>query len=249
VEKGKSQEIEKAAETGKSSTHTTEPDTEQLILNAARTVFRRAGFGGARMQEIADEAGISKPALHYYFRSKEKLFQQVFEADFEKYMTPIMTVLRDPETELEKKIPTFVASFIDTLVEHPVLPLFIMHELANNPDRISHFMITRFAGASGQSDRLRRHAFGAMVLQISKGVDKGIYHPVDPVQFILSLIGMCVYPFIARPLISKLLDVTDEQYRGIMQERKQEVIESAFRILYKDHDSLPSAGMEQEKKD
>ncbi len=212
--------------------------TEQKILDAARHVFRRAGFGGARMQEIADQADISKPALHYYFRSKEKLFQQVFETDFERYMAPLGIIIRDPGMDLEKRIRTFVSSYIETLAEHPILPLFIMHELANNPDRISEFVVNRLLSGNSDQEHPERQGFGIFVNQISEGVQSGSFHPVDPVQYILSLLGMCVYPFIARPMIKKLLQLPEDRYRQMMLDRRQEVITYALRILVRDQNRL-----------
>ena len=106
-------------------------ETEQKIFEAARDVFHRRGFDGARMQEIADKAKINKALLHYYYRSKDKLFEAVFREAL-KRIGPIMFEALDREIPLEKKLKMFVSNYIDLVTKHPFIPGFIMHEMHTN---------------------------------------------------------------------------------------------------------------------
>lgn len=218
-----------------------EKQAEQKILNAARSVFQRSGLSGARMQQIADEAGINKAALHYYFRSKEKLFQSVFQEDFERFMIPLSSILfRDTELTVEERITTFVKAFIRTLIENPHLPLFVIHEISRSPDRLLMLVDGRTDATPGEGDdqdvqSRNKQYTDVFIRQIREGIEEGKYNEVVPEQYIISLVGMCVYPFIARPIIRHWLNQDDEQYRAFLEERQEEVIDYAFRILMKDH--------------
>src|SRR5690606_40702738 len=107
--------------------------TEEKIFEAAFKVFQSKGFTGARMQEIADEAGINKAMLHYFFRSKEKLFEAVFMKAFGK-LAPQINEIFNSDDDLFEKIRKFTASYITFVIEYPFLPQFIIQEMNNNPD-------------------------------------------------------------------------------------------------------------------
>ncbi len=240
--------------------------TEQLILDAARRVFQRSGYGGARMQEIADEAKISKASLHYYYRSKDKLFHTVFREDIRLFLVPLVGILRDPALTLDVRMRTFVGSYIRTLLDNPGLPLFIMQELSSNPDRLITLLEETVPGVGNRSvddksdsdvpyrasssnkpssseppGNLRREAgvdeiplFAVFIRQIEDGMETGKCRRVDPEQFILSMISMCIFPFIGRPLIMLLLKKDKHQYRDFLMRREEEILEYLSRILYTD---------------
>ncbi len=214
-----------------------EKQTGQIIMEAARKVFQKSGLGGARMQQIADEAGINKASLHYYYRSKDKLFQAVFQEDFQRFMIPLSGILfRETELTVEERITTFVRSFLRTLIDNPHLPLFVIHELNRNPDRLLE-MVQRGSAVTGEGDGLdyNKTEPDLIIRQIRDGIEKGQYHKVIPEQFVISIIGMCVYPSIARPIIRHWLRKDDDQYNEFLKERESEVIDYAFRILIKDY--------------
>src|ERR1700748_1771748 len=110
--------------------------TEEKIWDAARKVFIAKGMAGARMQDIADEAGINKALVHYYFESKEKLFTLVFEQEFKKLFTSLATVIA-PALTLFKKIEQIVLLDMDRLTKFPDLPLFVINEAGRNTSIIS----------------------------------------------------------------------------------------------------------------
>ena len=109
-------------------------NTENQILIAAREVFILKGFEGARMQEIADHAGINKALLHYYFRSKEKLFDAVF-SEIAANLFPAMKQVIEAELGMKEKITFFIKMYLKTLLENPFIPAFIINTLNSNPAR------------------------------------------------------------------------------------------------------------------
>uniref|UniRef100_UPI002600CD9D TetR/AcrR family transcriptional regulator n=1 Tax=uncultured Chitinophaga sp. TaxID=339340 RepID=UPI002600CD9D len=81
----------------------TASNTEQLIIAAAKKIFFQKGLSGARMQDIADEAGINKAMLHYYYRSKDKLFDMVFQSAMGEMMVDIKAIL-EKDASLQEKL-------------------------------------------------------------------------------------------------------------------------------------------------
>uniref|UniRef100_A4SEG4 Transcriptional regulator, TetR family n=1 Tax=Chlorobium phaeovibrioides (strain DSM 265 / 1930) TaxID=290318 RepID=A4SEG4_CHLPM len=116
-----------------------EPETERRILQSAEKVFYRQGYDGARMQEIADEAGINKALLHYYFRSKERLFDAVFSDAVMRLVPPVFAVMNS-NSPLMDKVRAFVDAYFNTVVNNPFLPGFVVHEMHRNPSRFSEII-------------------------------------------------------------------------------------------------------------
>ncbi len=190
---------------------TQETDTEQLILNAAKNVFFRKGYDGARMQEIADEAGMNKALLHYYFRSKDKLFEAIFNSAFQQFIPHIVEHMSS-DVSFEEKIEGFVENYLNVLTKIPQLPNFVLTEINRNPDKIVEMF-----------DKLGLKP--SIVLQgIQKDMEEGKIRPINPKHLIINIIALCVFPFAARPLMQIILFENDaEKYNAFLEERKKEV--------------------------
>lgn len=188
-----------------------EKNTEEIILDAAKKVFLHRGFDGARMQEIADEAGINKALLHYYFRSKEKLFDAIFVTAFSQFLPRVSETMMSEKPFFEK-IQIFVGHYVQMLMENPHLPVFILNELSRNPERIVSFFKT--AGVSPE----------ILGKEIQKNVKAGIIRPIDPRSLVVNLISLCAFPFAGKPLIkAALFDNNEELYQQFLLKRKTEV--------------------------
>jgi TetR/AcrR family transcriptional regulator len=182
--------------------------TEKTILEAAKKVFLDKGFDGARMQNIADEAGMNKALLHYYFRSKDKLFDAIFEDAFMQFFPSISRILMS-DMALNDKIRAFVGNYIDMLLNNPHLPIFIIRELQRSPEKIVS-MLKR----SGIDPRITA---GKLENEVHDG--KIISIPVA--HLIVNMIGLCVFPFIGRPIIEGFIfNNSAEEYQKFLQERK-----------------------------
>ena len=182
--------------------------TEEKILEAAKKVFLKKGMYGARMQEIADEAGINKALLHYYFRSKDKLFESIFEEAFQEFVPKAFNVLRS-EIPFEEKIAGFVSNYIDMVLENPFMPIFIINEINQNPERM--IPITRLMQVLKES----------VFKEMQEKAQSGVYRNVDPLQLFSSIISMTLFPFLARPLIQGAFGYDDHQFRNFIEERKR----------------------------
>ncbi len=185
-----------------------EDTTEEKILAAAKHVFIKKGMYGARMQEIADTAGINKALLHYYFRSKNKLFDAIFQKAFQE-LAPKTSGIFKGSLPLEEKIRLFVANYIDTISLNPFLPLFIINEISQNPDRLKN--ISGFMG--GILEMLSK--------EIAIKVKAGEYQEIDPVHLLINIISMTLFPILAKPIIQGVFHYSDEKFNEFLEERKQ----------------------------
>ena len=166
--------------------------TQEIIFEAAKRVFIERGFDGARMQQIADEAGINKALLHYYYRSKDKLFDAIFAEAFMKFLPNISQIMMSDEC-FEKKIRLVISHYTDMLMENPHLPLFIMHEIQRKPD-----MIVKILRSSGINPAV-------VAVQLQKEAKEGKIRDIALPHLMTNIIGMCILPFIGRPILECLL--------------------------------------------
>lgn len=185
--------------------------TEDQILNAAEKVFQKKGMDGARMQEIANEAGINKAMLHYYFRSKRFLFEAVFIKAFSIIAPEINRVIND-DIPLFEKITKFTHSYINFIQKHPYLPNFIIQELNRDSD-----FITVLQAKEGFPDFQKFHG------QVEREVQEGKIRPIKAEQLFIHLLSLNIFPFLAAPLFKGFLKINEETYEDLMEERKEEI--------------------------
>jgi len=183
-------------------------NTRERILVEARVIFQRKGLAGARMQEIADAVGINKAMLHYYFDSKERLFSAIFEEAATKLLTVINRVL-EADLPLADKLRTFVHDYLDLLLAHPHIPLFILSETHQNPER-AHYLASTV--------HLNR-----FTEQIEGEVRVGRIRPTDPQRLLMDLLSLCVFPFAARPMMQGVFGLNDQGFIEMINRRKAEI--------------------------
>ena len=188
--------------------------TEKKILDAARDVFIRKGMDGARMQEIADEAGINKSLLHYYFRSKQKLFEAIFRDAFGLLIPELMKIFRE-EGPLLSKVDRVVDRYITVMSNNPFLPQFLIGEINRDPDKF-----VRILHDSGIDPKFLQEV-------IDKEVKAGNINPIKAADLIPNMIGMVIMPFAGRPLFQTIFFHGDtEEYNEYLNERRKTI--SAF---------------------
>src|SRR4051812_12492809 len=156
-------------------------DAEARILDAAHLVFVRHGTAGARMQEIADEAGVNKALLHYYFRSKERLAAAVFER-VARGLFARLGMVAMANVDLETKVRRMIATYLDELSQTPYAPGYLICEMTQNPDRATQLL--RMTGAP-RGDGTPEVAFlGAPPPQIQERAPGGKRRATAPRQFV-----------------------------------------------------------------
>ncbi|UYQ94374.1 TetR/AcrR family transcriptional regulator [Chitinophaga horti] len=189
-------------------------NTEQQIIAAAKKIFFQRGMSGARMQDIADEAGINKALLHYYFRSKDKLFDMVFEDAIGEMFSNIKAS-QQQDLPLDQKIAVLVNSYINVISKNPYLPQFILHEVNQQPER----MVKRMTGGPNFPE------IKSFFKDIQAGAKKGFIRKVDPLQLVISVLSMCIFPFVARPMIQGIFEMDNKQFNRFIEERRTFIVD------------------------
>jgi AcrR family transcriptional regulator len=186
-------------------------NTEEQILIAAKNVFQEKGMDGARMQEIADNAGINKSMLHYYYRSKQLLFEAVFQNAF-SLLAPQLNAILNDNSSIEEKIKSFTSNYISFIIKHPYLPGFIIQELNRNQD-----FILKLKDNKGfpNLDKFKK--------QVDEEVEKGIIKPISAEQLFINILALNIFPFVAKPLIMAFTNTDNKSYKKLMEQRKTEV--------------------------
>ncbi|WP_297703718.1 TetR/AcrR family transcriptional regulator [uncultured Eudoraea sp.] len=186
-------------------------NTEHIILKAAKRVFQNKGMDGARMQEIADEAKINKAMLHYYYRSKQLLFEAVFNNAF-MLLAPQLNAILNDESSVEEKIRNFTTNYISFISKHPYLPTFIIQELNRNPD-----FVLKMKDKKGfpNIEKFKK--------EINVEIQKGILKPIKGEQLFINIMALNIFPFVAAPLIKAFVNIDDKGYKQLVEDRKTEV--------------------------
>lgn len=183
--------------------------TEERILQAAQKLFTQKGFAATRTRDIAAEAGINLALLNYYFRSKEKLFDLVMLGNVKQFMMAVAGIMSDDSTSLEKKIEQFAATYIDSLSGNPDIPLFIMNAIQHHPEKLVEQLEMR--------SRLMQSSF---VKQVQEAAKAGRLTVENPAHFIMNMLALVVFPFVANPMLHSVGIVDKNQFAKLMQERK-----------------------------
>jgi TetR/AcrR family transcriptional regulator len=194
------------------------PDAEARILEAARSVFIRRGTAGARMQEIAAEAGVNQALLHYYFRSKDQLSAAVFEQMASRLFPTLMQTLVT-DASIAEKVERIVALYHENLAKNPFLPGYVIAELQHHPERIESLLAK--VGGGKDPRQVILPVFVRLGEQIEAEVRAGRMRPIGPRQFVVNLVSLCIFPFAARPLLSMMLSLDDDAFPAFIDERRR----------------------------
>jgi TetR/AcrR family transcriptional regulator len=186
--------------------------TETLIRQAAKKVFTERGLTGARMQDIADEAGINRALLHYYFRSKEKLFELIFDEAFNCFLGTVQPIVFARITFFEK-IERLVEAEIDYVEAQPFNPLFILNEMSQNPNMCQKKNLSKkYASFLEQ-----------LAVLLEEEHEAGRVVKIEAEQLFLNIISLIIFPFVAKEYVQHAFGYDEGQYRQLLQSRKKEV--------------------------
>ncbi|MDD2565085.1 MAG: TetR family transcriptional regulator [Salinivirgaceae bacterium] len=183
--------------------------TEEKIKNAARHVFHIKGYAGTRTRDIAEEAGINLALLNYYFRSKEKLFEIVMMETLRDFLQSLTSVFNDMESSFETKLEMVVNNYITLLVKEPEIPLFILSELRRNPTHLLQKMNVK--------EIIMQSYFVKQLLEV---MEQNKMAQKDLLHLIINIIGMTIFPFVAKPIFQSIGEISNEQFSAMMEERK-----------------------------
>ena len=179
--------------------------TEEKIKEAARKVFMRKGFSATRTRDIAEEAGINLALLNYYFRSKQKLFDEVMREKIQSLLKTIIPVLQDSSTTLDEKVRLIVVNYMKVLTKNNDLPIFVLNELRK--DNVSFISKLPVGKAILQT---------SFILQLKQRKKN-----IDPVHFLVSMLGLIVFPFVAKPILTQSGMISEKKFQSLILERER----------------------------
>jgi TetR/AcrR family transcriptional regulator len=184
--------------------------TEEKIFDAATDVFIEKGMDGARMQDIANHAGINKALLHYYYRTKDRLFNAVFEKIAGNMFAKFAPVF-DINLSLEDKIRFFFREHIAFMQKNPRLPAFLLNEFHRNPERIRKLI---------QNIDINK-LWTTLEAQHKEELKRYNITKENIPQFMTTVAGMSVFPFVAKPVIAGLMGKMGYNFDNYIEERKE----------------------------
>lgn len=198
-------------------------NTKDKILTAATKVFHKKGFGGARMQEIADRAKVNKAALHYYFTSKEKLFEIVLINSFKDLFISFEDII-EQQISLMEKLNLLIDNYIEFIKENRQNFKFVICSLEKNK-KLLQDNIAESAINSGFFEQIYQ--------EIQTKVEEGKLKPVNPRHLIVNLVSMCILPFLAEPILKKVNEFSKTEMENFLTEHGNTVKEFAKNALQK----------------
>jgi TetR/AcrR family transcriptional regulator len=192
-------------------------DTEQLIKETAKRVFFAEGKLHATTQEIADAAGINRASIHYYFRSRQKLFDTVFIEATTEMRSKIQSIMQGGFS-FRERTEKFIETFIEKSLKHPYLEMFIATEINTNPEIQLHVL-----KPGNDKERMEQ-----LENDIKNAVAEGHMKPITPHHFIISMMSLCSFPFLGRDIIKNAFSINDQEYKKLIAERKDVIIKLLF---------------------
>ncbi|MDR2564094.1 MAG: TetR/AcrR family transcriptional regulator [Prevotellaceae bacterium] len=194
-------------------------EVQSKIAKTARELFVKKGFKATTVRDIATESGVNVAMVNYYFNSKSELFDSIFEEAF-NMMSEKIFYLMDSELPFFELIRQWIYSYYDMLMEYPDLPLFVMNELSTNPNTL---------------DKCFHSNPYLLYLKISKRIKKevtrGTIRPVNVPDLLLNIISLSIFPFAARPMAGKLLNLSDEQYMEMIDHHREYVVNFVIKAI------------------
>jgi len=193
-----------------------EAQTEKLIKEKAKILFFQKGFLNATTQEIADEAGVNRALIHYYFRSRELMLEALLDETLQEKRDRVRSVLTS-DLPFREKIANYIDTIVDYGLKYPYLDNFIISETARRPEKVKLFCAKdRF-----RSSDLIREA-------LDHEIKKGKIAPISAEHFMVNLISLCNYPLLAKSVIQTIHGLTDTAYRKFLLERKHIIFRTIF---------------------
>ena len=199
--------------------HLEKAETEERIFKAALNVFAIKGKAGARMQEIADEAGINKAMLHYYFRSKEKLYEAVFEYVFQRFATQQIRSTLEHAKTYKDTLRAFINGFIDAHQNDQAVIRLMANENLDGGTTMGKIIAHQNHKASPPSTLIRKTI---------EAIERGEIRAVDPHHMVLTILSSCMFFFIWAPTIKVKFPDAARDWDGFVEARKEHIFEMLY---------------------
>lgn len=198
---------------------------ENRILEAAKQVFIRKGYEATKMSDVATEAGIGRTALHYYYRTKDMLFDAIFDQLMDSLL-PDLGVIIDENLPFLEKLPKIIERYVNTLQKNPLFPIFVINELQRDPEHIYRSVLKDLPRVE---PIMRLHA------QLMDEMERGLIKKMPLYYMATTLISLLVFPLLVRnPVTVLFMNGDPGKYDEFLQERIPFVTDIMIRLLTPD---------------
>jgi AcrR family transcriptional regulator len=196
--------------------------TKQAIINAAEDEFIAKGYNGAKTTEIAKRAGVNHAMLHYYFETKEKLFNMVFQEKV-RFLADSFYSTLDCGLPLFERLKIGIEAHFDIMSQNPRLPSFIYNEISTNPARKDLFVKALAPKLQKIIEDLRQ--------LMKPEIEKGNIRNIEPIDIIINILSLNIFPFLGDPLFSALNEEMGIDHQNLLKHRKENNVELIFNSL------------------
>jgi len=200
-------------------------NTEQLILEAAVKEFAIKGFDGARTTAIASAAGVTHAMLHYYFRSKENLFERIFKDKIRFLITIVFGIMNDSSKDIITRIKHGISRHFDFLLENPELPLFFVNTMSSRPEL--------FTRVKNELQTEARHQLQTLQTEFDRAAEAGQTEHVNVPMLIFDMVSLNIFPFLTAKPLKQFFSDSDMTYEDFMHLKKIENIKTIIRRIQK----------------
>ncbi len=198
---------------------------EHLILEAAEQEFLTKGYDGARTTSIAQAAGVTHTMLHYYFRTKEQLFERILDEKFRIMAQSVFVMSGDPSLPIVERISSGIEAHFDFVAANPKLPHFIINEIVSRPERY-HVLQNRLSFVAN-------NILGRLQYDIDQAAARGEIERVDAKMLLISIVSLNIFTFIAYPMMVSMMGDLMADCEKFLAARKAENIEIIMRRIKK----------------
>ena len=198
---------------------------EQLILAAAEQEFLTKGYDGARTTSIAQAAGVTHAMLHYYFRTKEQLFERIVDDKFATMSHSMVAIIGDPSLPIVERIKGGIEAHFDFVAQNPLLPRFVINEIISRPERYD--VLYKRVGA------IIDNVYRGLQSEINRSAERGEIERVDIKMLFISIMSLNIFTFLAYPFMEPLMGELMVNRERFLAERKAENIETILRRIKK----------------
>lgn len=198
---------------------------EQQILAVAEQEFLTRGYDGARTTSIAQAAGVTHAMLHYYFRTKEQLFERIVDEKFETMSHSMFAIMGDPSLPIVERIKGGIEAHFDFVAQNPLLPRFVINEIISRPERYD--VLNKRVGA------IINNVYPGLQSEINRSAERGEIERVDIKMLFISIMSLNIFTFLAYPFMEPLMGELMVNRERFLAERKAENIETILRRFKK----------------
>jgi len=193
--------------------------TREKILNTATELFLKKGVDRVGVREIAAKAEINLSLMNYYFKSKEKLLEIIFDNQINQRASTLRTIL-ESDIPIEEKVRKYCSTYIDLLLENPLLVSFVLSILHRNPDKLK-----------SMTSVIKLYNTEKFCKQIAIEAEAGKIRKIDPEQFFISMLSLIIFPFAIKELIVDRNKFKKKEYIHFIEQRKELVAEMLIQYL------------------